>query len=416
MKTLAKVAAAVALGAAVTTTLAFAPGVARAEDGKPTVSRAAGKDLQEAQKAIAGKNYAEALKHLDTVDALGAKRNEYDTYAMNSMFVQAYLATGRQADAEKAAEAVLNSKYVSPQQVPAYTSGVATLSYALKDYDKAIEYGEKYIKAGYPDRDHRMRIVVAQSYYLKGDFPGTRAFVGNFVEGQIKAGEIPTEDMLLLGRSAVVKLNDAQGITRWTERLLTYYPKREYWENEIDTLLRMKTTDKQLLQIYLLANDVGALTHPEDFTEMAQIALDQGSPGIAVAILQKGFDSNVFTDTASKNRNQHLLISAKQAAAQDQPTLARSEAQGAAAATGQLSVGVGIGYLGYGQYDKAAQDLAAGLKKGGVKDPVTAQLLLGVAQYKAGNKDAAVQAFHQVRGDPVLEKVAGLWAIHAAHG
>ena len=415
MKTLAKAAVAIALGTAVTATLSFAPAVALADDApaKPTVSAAAGKELQAAQKAIAAKDYATALQHLDTVQALGAKRNEYDTYAMNEFYIQAYSGTGKQAEAAKAAETVLGSKYLQPAQAQILTSAVAGIAFNAKDYDKAIEYAQKYIKAGYPDAGNKMHVVVAQSYYLKNDFTNTKAVVTPLVDEEIRAGTTPTEDLLLLGRSSAVKLNDAAGVTHWTERLLTYYPKPEYWENEIDTLLRTKSTDRQLLEIYRLAADVGALTHSEDYTEMAQIALDQGSPGIAVSVLQKGFDGNIFTEAAAKNRNQHLLISAKQAAAQDQGTLAKSEADGAAAATGQLSVGVGIGYLGYAQYDKAAQDLAAGLKKGGVKDPITAQLLLGVSLLKAGNKDAAVQAFHDVKGDPVLEKVASLWAIHA---
>jgi len=411
MKILAKAALGLALGTAVTATFSPAPAVAAADD-KPTMTAAAGKELIAAQKALKDKDYAEALKHLDVV-AADAKKNEYDTYAMNEFYIQAYGSTGRQAEAEKVGEALLGSKYVTPAQAQLLTGAVAKISYNDKNYDKAIEYAQKYLKSGYPDTDYTMHVVLAQSYYLKNDFANARTIVAPLVDEQVKAGQTPKEDMLLLGRSVAVKLNDNAGITHWTERLLTYYPKPQYWENEIDTLLRSKSTDAELLEIYRLAEAVGALTHSEDYTEMAQIALDKGSPGIAVAVLQKGFDANVFTEAASKNRNQHLLISAKQAAAQDQPTLVKSEAEGAAASTGQLSVGVGIGYLGYGQYDKAAQDLAAGLKKGGVKDPVTAQLLLGVSLLKAGNKDAAVQAFHEVKGDPVLEKVAALWIIHA---
>ena len=40
-------------------------------------------------------------------------------------------------------------------------------------------------------------------------------------------------------------------------------------------------------------------------------------------------------------------------------------------------------------------------------------LLLGIAQLKAGDKDAAVKTFKSVKGDPVLERLADLWSLHA---
>jgi hypothetical protein len=74
---------------------------------------------------------------------------------------------------------------------------------------------------------------------------------------------------------------------------------------------------------------------------------------------------------------------------------------------------MGLAYLGYQQYDKAASELTKGISKGNVKNPAEAELLLGIAQLKAGHKDDAVKAFHAVKGDPILEKIASLWALHA---
>jgi hypothetical protein len=48
-----------------------------------------------------------------------------------------------------------------------------------------------------------------------------------------------------------------------------------------------------------------------------------------------------------------------------------------------------------------------------VKDEAQARLLLGIAQLKGGHKDDAVKTFHAVKGDPVLERLANLWTLHA---
>jgi tetratricopeptide (TPR) repeat protein len=74
---------------------------------------------------------------------------------------------------------------------------------------------------------------------------------------------------------------------------------------------------------------------------------------------------------------------------------------------------VGIAYLGYGQYDKAVDQLQKGLDKGGLKDESQARLLLGIAQLKAGHKDDAVKSFKAVKGDPILERLASLWVLHS---
>jgi len=69
--------------------------------------------------------------------------------------------------------------------------------------------------------------------------------------------------------------------------------------------------------------------------------------------------------------------------------------------------------LSYQQYPQAIEALNRSLKKGGVQSPANAQLLLGIAQLKAGSKEEALKAFHAVKGDPTFEHLANLWALHA---
>ncbi len=47
------------------------------------------------------------------------------------------------------------------------------------------------------------------------------------------------------------------------------------------------------------------------------------------------------------------------------------------------------------------------------KDSQDARLILGIAQYKAGNADEAVKTFRSVKGDATYERLAALWAIRA---
>jgi len=404
MNKFVKVAVASAVAMVLASTMSFA------DDAKPQNSIAAGKDLQAALKDMQAKKWDDMLADLDKVRN-NPKKNEYDEHIMYELYATAYVNKKQLQEATGPVEHIIGSKFTPPEEVKKRVVQAASMFEELKNYDKAIEYGNRAIKDGYGTS--AVQVIVAQSYYLKNDFKDTAHFVRGLVDDQIKAGQMPSDEMLQMGLSSALKLNDEAAQSHWLELLVAYHPKPEYWQNLFAPMFNAKLTDAQLLQVYRLAADVGALKRGSDYAEMAQLALAAGSPGEAVSVLSKGFASNAFTEKADQNRNQHLLDSAKKQMATDQPTLAKTEADAAAAPTGEKLVGVGVGYFGYGDYAKASKDIAAGLAKGSTKDPQDARLLLGIAQLKAGSKEEAVRTFRQVKGDPALERLATLWLIHA---
>jgi hypothetical protein len=386
--------------------------MALADDAKPAVSAAAGKDLIATQKALQAKNYDEALADLEKVKAI-PKKNDYDEFLIDEFSFSAYAGQKKLKEAFPPLEAAMASKFIPPDELKQRLGQASILAYQMQNYDKAIEYGNRALKEAAPEPEQRTQLqtVVSQAYYLKNDYPGTESFVHTVVDEQIKAGQAPGDELLQLGLSATLKQKDEAGEDHWLALLAEYHPKPEYWENLIQGLYKNKPNEKQQLEIYRLSAEVGILKRGAEYGEMAQLALDQGSPGEAVSTLTSGFAANAFTDAAEKNRNQHLLDSAKKSAASDQPTLAKLEADGSTAASGDKLVGVGIGYFSYGDYAKASKDIAAGLDKGMAKDSTDARLILGISQFKAGDKDSAIKTFQSVKGDPTDARLAELWII-----
>lgn len=391
---------------AVTTALPVA-----AQDKAPAVSKGLAKPLKAAQDAMAKKDWQGALTALSTADATAGK-SAYDQHLINEMRGFVYVRTNNYAEAARNLEAGLGSGFLPQADVPTRVKALSQINYQLKNYDKAIEYGNRAIKGGYADSD--MYTLVGQAYYVKGDYKGARKFADDYVDGQVKAGQTPKKNTLELILSSCVKLNDDACTTEALERLVTYYPSAEYWQNLTYALFKQPgIDDKTMLATYRLAADVDAIKRPGDYTEMAQLAIEQGSPGEAVSVLDKGFAQNVFTDQREKEKNQRLLESAKKLAATDQAALPKLEADASKAATGGASVGLGKGYFSYGQYDKAATALSAGIQKGGVQDASEAKLLLGISQLKAGQKADAQKTFASLKDDPKYGRLASLWSIHA---
>lgn len=398
-----------ALAAATALLLSQAAGAA--DEPKHTNSPKLGKPLSAAQEDIKNKKYADAITKLKAAEGIEGK-TAYDQHLINDLLGFAYAHSNDYPDAAKAYEAELDDGFTPEADKPGRIKLLAGVNYDLKNYDKAIDYGQRAIKGGFADE--QMRVMVGQAYYLKGDYKGTAKFEENGIDATLKGGGTPANQSLQLLLSACVKLDDSQCTNKTLERLVTYYPKPEYWYNLLYGLIKQTaSSDTNTLQTFRLMNEVDVLKNSDDYTEMAQLALEVGSPGEAEHVLEKGFGKNMFTDQRSADKNRRLLDKAKAAATADQPTLAKTSKEADASATGTKNAAMGVAYYGYQQYDKAVDEFSKAISKGGLKNPPETQLMLGIAQLKDGHKDDAVKSFHAVKGDPILERLASLWALHA---
>jgi hypothetical protein len=213
-----------------------------------------------------------------------------------------------------------------------------------------------------------------------------------------------------------LKANDPADADKVVLQLVKYYPKPDYWMNALNPLLNLQTQDAHLqLDVFRLMDEVGVLNRPGDYSEAAGLALDQGYPGETVAILQKAFANNAFTDPRDQQRYQHMLTGAQQRSDGDQKTLAQQEQQAHAAPGGDALVGVGAAYLTYGQPEKAIDLINQGIAKGSLKYPDQANLLLGIAELHAKKNSDAVAQFNKVAtsSNQGYSHLGKLWALHA---
>jgi len=410
MKTLTRIVATLMLGAAFLMTATLAPSVASAQDR--TNSKDGARLIKSVQEAMNARRYPDAINRIKEFEAL-PKKTAYDEYLIGELAGFLYTRTNETATAVKYLEAGLASPFFPQSQVHGRILNLMGLNYDLKNYDKVIDYGNRAIKGGFATTSTYQSI--AQAYFLKGSYKDTLKVTDGLLDDMQKRGETPKEDLLTLVVNSCKRLEDRACETRAFEKLVTYYPKQEYWQNLLDALLRSSTTTSNetlLLDVYRLADEVNAVTKPEDVREMAQLCLDAGSAGEAQRALEKAFAKNVFAAPKDKERNQRLLDAAKKQAVADQAAIPKLEADSANAAGDQL-VALGRAYLSSAQYDKAAAAFGRAVSKGGLKNETEARLLLGISQLKAGHREEANRAFHAVKGDPTLERLANLWTLHA---
>jgi len=386
--------------------------IAADQPAGPTVSKSVAKPLKAAQEALQGKKLDEALTHVHEAQGAPGEKSAYDNFVINILLFQIYQQKQDMAEAIPVLQAAAQSQYATPEQQKSWLKNVALYYFQQKDYAKSLEVADQAVKHGANDSD--TLLLIAKAQYLSAKYKEAAATVQDVISKQEK----PEEDTLKLLWSADLKANDDAAASRALEKLVTYYPKPEYWANMLAPLVRMDIKDAHLqLNVYRLMDDVGVLKLPSDYAEMAEIALDAGYPGETQTVLQQAFSRNVFTEQRDKDRYQHLLEGAKQRAATDLAQLPTSEQTAEGAPSGNGLVQVGAALISYGQYDKAVPAITKGIAKGGLKSTDEAYLLLGIAQLKLKNGGAAAQAFDKVAAssNTGYARLGRLWALRV-HG
>lgn len=385
-------------------------GAVYAAEKPPQISADLAKPLKAAQDAMKAKKFDEAITHLKEAQAEKGKKTEYDNYIINEMMAVSYFQGQQQTEAAPLLREVALSQYSDPDQTKQFLFAAMQIYYTQKNYQTSIDVGQEIIKRGIATSDIYTTIALAQQ--ALGKNKEAAQTVQQIIDKQSK----PEEKLLAFQFNAYNKVGDTAAAGKAMEQLVRYYPKPEYWRAALQSLQRMSIQDAHLqLNLYRLMNEVGVLTLPGNYSDMAGLALDQGYPGETVEILKKAFANNVFTEQRDQARYQHLLAGAQQRADADQKNLPQQEQQAQGAATGDQLVGVGAAYLTYGQPDKAATLIQQGIAKGSLKYPDEANLLLGVAQMRSHNADQARKAFDKVAGssNEAYARLGKLWTLHA---
>lgn len=378
-----------------------------------TVSAAVGPQFKAATDAMNAKNWDEMVRQAQAVIA-NPKKTPFDTLKAYELMQYAYAQQKNLVELPKVLQGQLDTGLVTPANQNKILTTMAAIYYSQKNYAQAGEIGQRLIKAGAADAD--TYTLVGQSLFQQGKYAETGKFISEYVNDQERRGQNPKENMLVLMLRSYEKAGDQKSMSTTFEKLVSHYPKAEYWDNLLFSLRRNPAlSERQTLQLYRLMQATGTLKLGKDYIEMAEIAASSGVPGEAVRVLDQGTAANVFTEQREKDAAARKLASSKKVVDTDKAALAKLEADAKASKTGELDLAVGTSYFGNGDYPKAIEALNRSLTKGGLKNPVDAQLTIGVAQIRANNKAEAVKTFRAIKtDDAVSQNIAKLWVLYAS--
>lgn len=383
--------------------LAVLATASQAQQVRPEV----GKPLQEAANLLKANRAKEALAKVRDADA-APNKTPAEQLTIERMRAAAASRAGDTATAIKAFEALFaGARAGSPEQAQAAEQLAFQYSQA-RDWNKTREWANRAKQMGgnAAELDKLLAFVNSQS----GDFAQIAKDAQAAIDAAEKAGRRPEEADLLRLADALRRTNNGGGQAAVLEKLVSYYPKKEYWSILLGRIMSKPGFSQRLtLDVLRLKRETKTLETVEDYTEMTQLALQDGQAAEARAVIDEGFARGVLGKGPEGERHKRLQALAVQRATGAADDLAKAAAESAADKDGNALVRIGMGYSGLGQHDKGIALIQQGIAKGGLKRKDEANLHLGIALHRAGQKQKAAQALRAVGGNDGSADLARLW-------
>lgn len=369
-----------------------------------------GKPVQAAADLVKAKRGKEALAKVHEAQAVKDK-TPYEAYLVERVHGMAAATAGDASTAARAFEGVATSAATPDAERRQFLAAAAGQYYAAKDYGKSAELSGRYLRDGGTDKS--MRTIHAQALYLGNNFAAAAKALLADIEAEEQAGRAPAEEQLQLLSNAYQQQRDTSGYAAALEKLVHFYPKRDYWLAVLHSVAtRPGYSDQLTLDVARLKLATGTMRTAAEYFESAQHSLHAGFPMEAQKIIEQGYASNLLGMGPDADRHKRLKAMVDRDLAEDRKTLARDDAQQAASKDGKALFNEGFNYVLHGKNDKGLEMMERGLRQGsGFKRPDHAKMQLAYAYHLAGLNQKAIQVYKTAQGTDGAASLARLWII-----
>ena len=369
-----------------------------------------GKPLQQASDFLKAGKAREALAKAREADAVGGK-NPTEQLMIDRMKGAAAQRTGDNGTAIAAFESAMASGRLSGGEQAQIAESLAYAYSQQKNWGKTTEWANRARAAGGNSASLNQLIAYVQSQ--NGDYSQIFRDAQAQVNAAEAAGRRPGEDDLLRLADAAKRLNNNAAYSNALERLVLYYPKKDYWNAHLASMQRKPGfADRLSLDVMRLKLANGLITKTEDFMEMAQLSLQAGLPVEAKGIVDKGYAAGALGTGDQAERHKRLKDLVDKQLAESAAGIAKAASEAAAEKEGNDLVKVGTVYASMGQHDKAVELIEKGIAKGNLKRPDDAKLRLALALAQAPKtRTKGLQMLRAVTGADGTADVAKLYAV-----
>ncbi len=378
------------------------------QETKQTVamSQSVYEELQESQVLAEEERYSEVHKKLAKLREKRGLSN-YEIAQIWNLDAYTYYQEERYTNAINAYENLLAQGELPEALIQSTLKTMAQLYFTEEKYDDALRTVQRLMDM-LDDPSPDVYMLLGQAYFQKGDYSRALGPIKTGIDKYRAQGRTPKENWLLLLRVIYYEQKDYRNMVAVLKELLRYYPKDRYVLTLAAAYSELGDTKKQLVLTEALY-EAGKLETSNHLTNMANLYLMHDLPYKAAKVLEKEMDSGRI-DT--NERNLRLMSQAWYQAREDEKAIPPLRRAAEMSGDGELYVRLAQAHINLEQWEPAAEAIQEGLRRGGVKRPDTANVMLGMALFNQKKLRGARQAFAAAQSDSRSARVARQWMNH----
>lgn len=343
--------------------------------------------LSQVQKLIDEKDYPGALDVLDKTRLRGM--NEYELGSLYNMWAYVYYSMENYKKAIEEYQLVLKQVPGIPEvmeQDALYSVG--QLYFVLEDYEKAIEYIDKWF-AVVTNPGPRPYIFLAQAYYQLKRYRDAVRPVQTAIAISKQRGQRPKENWWLLLRALYFELEDWDHVIDVLRTLVVEYPKKEYWV-QLSGIYGQQGFEKEQVSALDVAYLQGWLDREQEYVTLAGLFMQASVPYRAARVLQEGLDKKIVEPTTE---NLRMLAQAWQMAQEVDKAIPAYQKAAAIAEQGDIAYRLSQLYMEKDDNADCLKYADMALRQGGLRREEEVQMIKGMCEFNLDRLSDARDTF-----------------------
>ena len=221
--------------------------------------------------------------------------NSYELAQVWNTLAFAYYTVDDVPNTVKAYENVLLQGTITEALEQSVVRALFQLFYSQENYKKSIQYIERW-EALRELPDAGVTFIKATAYYQMDDFESSLKYALRCEEIAIELQKTIKENWWYLQVVIYNELEQIDNTIAVLEKLITTYPKKQYWMH-LAGMYSEKGNDDSSLSAYYAAYTQGMLVKESEVVMLAQRLLNAEVPFEAAAVLEKGFKEGIITES-----------------------------------------------------------------------------------------------------------------------
>lgn len=368
-------------------------------------------DIAEAQAKITPpegetttpEDVAEGVEDLQELLAEG-DMNDYESAISLQILAQQAIDDNKYKLAIQYFERILNFERIPIGITQGSLNVLGQLYFSLDDYDKAIEYTNKWLQMQ-DNPGPRPYEILSSAHYQLENWDNVISYAQKAIEVARQRGMEVKQNWYLLMRAGYFEQENFEKVAEVLEILAVNFDKPEYWRQLANVYSETAGSDKRLAAMEV-AYRRGFLETESHYRTLAQLYLFMNTPIKAAWVMEEGMNEGIVE---KDTENYELLGMAYLNASEDEKAQEPLRLAAEAKDDGELWLRLGQVYAGMEEWRSAIDPLQKAIDSDDLDEPGFAYFMLGQAYFNIEEFDDARSAFREARKSDETEDSARKW-------